>query len=287
MSRLTKAMGLSLICLAGMVVLAMVGPAQGGKTPSPPIPLWANFESTWYDGAGQGYATNILNDDAGLYVDTTDTKKIKYGVEVKYYPPGSWDTRGRFRMNVDQAGVLGRFVRLLFNTPSTSANCVSTKDGCGIDPMRGGMGTIETRTIEISTQLVLVENADGALVRDVNQPIGMDLMKTGDSKIVGLGISIIPDDPDFNYTYLLGQFTDPANYNPNLTCQSQNYLWGPAELYCRTAGTEWEFRPCSKAYVNEPDNRWRLLQGNVLLDYWSVCKLRKWNMPFVLRVGKR
>ena len=146
---------------------------------------------------------------------------------------------------------------------------------------------IDTKLIEITTQLVLVENADGALVRDVKQPIGMESMKTGDSKIVGLSISFTPNDPDFDYRYDLGQFTDPENYNPNSVCQNQNYLWGTAELYCLAAGQAWEFRPYSKVYLNDPNNLWRLLQGTVLLDYWTVCKLRKWHMPFVLRVGRQ
>ena len=121
MSRQMKVLFFSLICLAGLAILFMVGPVQTGGKPSPAIPLWANFELKWYDQNSQDVATNIRNDVEGLiYVDTPDTKRVKYGVEVKYYPPGAWDYRGRFKMKVDQTGVLGRFVRLLFSTPSTS-----------------------------------------------------------------------------------------------------------------------------------------------------------------------
>jgi hypothetical protein len=286
MSRKFGILTLAAVCLASVAVFVAVRPAQGAK-PSSPLSLKANFEGFWQDGTGGFIGTRIHNDVEGLvYPDTADTKRIKYGIEVKYYPPGSGDTRGRFVMKIDRAAALGRYVRLHFGAPLTGSNCVSAKEGCGVDGFLGDTGEVETRSISISTQLVMIENAAGALVRDVNAPIGMDTMKTGDKKVVGLGISFTPDNPNFDYQYDLGQFTDPGNYIPGLTCQEQNYPWGPAELYCVAAGQVWEFRPCSKAYVNEPNSARRLLWGRVLLDYWTFCRLNKWEMPFVLRVTR-
>jgi hypothetical protein len=272
MSRQAKFLVLSLVCLTVLVILLAVSPVQAGK-PKPPISLKANFETVWYDGLGVARDTKIRNDVEGsLYVDTADTKKIKYGVYVKYEIPGAWDTRGRFKMKVDRAGVLGRYALFSFDQPTTDPSCVSTREGCGIDPLGGGTGTIDTRVLEIWTPIVLVEN-NGVLVKDSSQPIGMDVMKTGEMKYVGLDISFTPDDPNFDHVYKLGYSVCEAND-----------LWGAAELYCLQAGQVWEFRPCSKVFINEPDNAWRLLQGIVQIDYLTACKLRKWNMPFVLRV---
>lgn len=271
-----------------LAALVDVRPVQGAKpSKSSPWSLRANFEDFWADGLGQLIGTRIHNDEPGVaYVDTADTRKVKYGVSVKYTPPSGTNPRGQFVMKVDRAGALGRYVRLHFDSPLTGPYCESTKDGCDVDGFIGETGHVETRTISISTQIVLTANASGELVRDVNAPIGLESMKTGESKIVGLGISFTPDDPAFDYQYDLGQFTDPENYVPGSACQEQNYPWGPAELYCVSGGSIWEFRPLSKAYINEPDNLWRLLWGRVLLDYWTFCRLNKWEMPFVLRVWK-
>lgn len=288
MSRKSGILAVAAVCLASMAVIVAVRPAQGAKPkPNPTLSLKANFEAFWGDGQGNFVETRILNDLPGVvYADTTDTKTVKYGVTVKYYPASGTNPRGQFVMKIDRAGVLGRYVQFLFDTPSTGPNCLSTKEGCGVDGFIGDSGEVETRSISISTQMVFLVNAAGELVRDVNATLGMENMKTGDRKIVGLGISFNPDDPQFDYQYDLGQFTDPENYVSGLTCQEQNYPWGPAELYCVAAGQVWEFRPFTTAYVNEPNSRWRLLWGRVLLDYWTFCRLNKWEMPFVLRVSK-
>lgn len=285
MSKKMCILTVSLTSLAALAVLLFVGQVQGAK-PSTPLSLKATFEDFWQDGTGQFIGTRIHNDQAGLvYVDTADTRKIKYGVEVKYYPAGGSDPRGRFVMKIDRAGVLGRYVQMLFDDPATGPWCVSTKEGCNVDGFIGETGEVETRVFSISTQIVLAK-ADGTLVRDVNAPIGMDTMKTGDRKVVGLAISFTPDDPAFDYQYVLGHFTDPGNYVQGSTCQEQYYPWGPAELVCIAEGQVWEFRPCSTAYVNEPNNLWRLLWAQVLIDYWTYCRLNKWELPFVLRVEK-
>lgn len=288
MSRQSKVVVLAAVCFMAIVVLIGVAPIQAGKTSSPILSLKANFEAFWINGSDQFIATRIHNDIEGFaFTDAPDTKKVAYGVEVKYYPPANWDYRGRFVMKLDRTKALGRFVQLSFGTPSTDPTCDDSGEiGCGIDPLRGGTGTIETKTIEITTQIVLVRNNAGELVRDVKQPIGMELMKTGDSKFIGLGITFTPNDPAYAYRYDLGQFTDPENYDPNVVCQENNYQWGTAELYCVQAGQVWEFRPYSEAFPNDPDNLTRLLDGHVLVDYWKTCKLRKWTMPFVLRVAR-
>jgi hypothetical protein len=288
MTRQAKILTFSLIGLVPLAVLSTMRPALGGK-PSPPLSLRANFESFWKDGSGQFIQTRIHNDTNGLfYVDTANTKKIIYGVEVKYYPPGSWDTRGRFVMKIDRSAVLGRFVRLDFQDPSADAACdESGTPGCGVDPLQGGTGELDTKMIEISTQVVLVKNSAGLIVQDVTQPIGMDTMRSGESKFVGLGITFTPTDPAFNYRYDLGHYANPDFAHENMICPLKDYWnWGPAELYCVQAGQVWEFRPCTETFVNYPDNLVRLLDGHVLVDYWTSCKLRTWRMPFVLRVSK-
>jgi hypothetical protein len=294
MSRQRKVLVFSLICLAGLAVLFMAGPVQGGGKPSPPIPLWANFELDWHDQNGQSVATNIRNDIEGfIYVDTPDAKKVKYGMEVKYYPPGAWDTRGRFRMQVDQTGILGRFVRLVFDTPLTGLGCDdSGREDCALDPLQafpGRTGTINTKIVTIETWVVYVESADGkSLVMDTNQPIGMDVMETGESKIVGLAINFTPDDPNFNYEYTLGYVPDPnnPNYDSNLVCQDVGWLHGTAEMYCVAAGQVWEFRPHLKEYTNDPGNLNRWLWGHSTTVYYKNCHYRRWHLPFVLRVGR-
>jgi len=288
MSKRVRILTVSLAGIAALAALLMVGQVQGAKTvPATPLSLKANLEDFWPDGTGQFIGTRIHNDQPGVvYVDTADTKTVKYGVTVKYYPASGSNPRGQFVMKIDRAGALGRYVRFLFDTSSTGPNCLSTKEGCDVDGFIGDSGEVETRSISISTQMVFLVNAAGELVRDIKATLGMENMKTGDRKVVGLGISFTPDDPQFDYQYDLGQFTDPTNYVPGLTCQEQNYPWGPAELYCVAAGQVWEFRPFTTAYVNEPNNRWRLLWGRVLLDYWTFCRLNKWEMPFVLRVTR-
>ncbi len=276
-------------CFAALATLFVVDHVEGAKSgPVTPISLTANLEPIWYGAGGETVVTTIRNDvDNQLYIDRTDTKRIKYGVSVKYTPAGGSNPRGQFVMKIDRAGALGRYVQLHFSKTATGLNCVSSQEGCAVGGFMGDTGDVETRTISISTQLILAENAAGQLVRDVNSPLGMETMKTGDRKVVGLGISFTPDVDGFDYQYDLGQFTDPANYVPGVTCQEQNYPWGPAELVCLASGQIWEFRPCSVSYVNEPNNLWRLLWGHVLLDYWTFCRLDKWEMPFVLRVTRQ
>jgi len=288
MSKRARILTVSLAGLAAMAIMFLVGPVQGAKPqPTAPLSLKAGFEGFWGDGQGNFLGARILNDQPGLlYIDTVDTKKIKYGVSVKYYPSSGSNPRGQFVMKIDRAGALGRYVQMLFSDPVTGPWCASTKEGCDVDGFIGETGEVETRAFSISTQIVLDENGDGTLSRNVNAPIGMETMKTGDRKVVGLGISFAPDDPAFDYQYALGHFTDPGNYVPGSTCQEQYYPWGPAELVCLAAGQVWEFRPLSTTYVNEPNNLWRLLWGQVLIDYWTYCRLDKWEMPFVLRVSR-
>lgn len=283
--------GMTAVFLAGFAVLAAffaAGSIEGAKpTPVTPIPLTANFGPLWTGAGGEILTTTVRNDVEGqLYVDTANTKKIIYGCEVKIYPAGRANPRGYFIMKVDRAGILGRFVSLHFSTPTTGLNCSSAQAGCDVGGFIGEAGDVETRTIGISTQVVLVES-DGRLIRDVSAPLNMEKMAAGDRKVVGLGISFTPDDPAYDYQYDLGQFTDPENYDPEATCQVQNYPWGAVELVCLSTGQVWEFRPLAIPYFNEPNNLLRLLWGRVLLDYWTFCRLDKWEMPFVLRVARK
>jgi hypothetical protein len=285
MSRQLKILVFSFVCLAALVILIPVDPAQGGGKSSPPISLRANFEPLWF-----GASTNIRNDIEGSpFFDMTDTKRAKYGVSVKFYPAGGSDPRGRFKMIIDQSGALGRYIKLFFMTPLGGAGCIDNNlEGCNIDPLGGGIGVIDTKLITIDTQVVYVESADGkSLVMDTSQPIGMDLMKTGESKIVGLGISFTPENSD--YDYHLGFIPDPNNpaYDPNLACQNTGWPFGTAELFCVAAGQQWEFRPHQKNYTNDPGSLNRWLTGQSTILYYRVCNYNRWHMPFVLRVTKQ
>jgi hypothetical protein len=290
MPKLCK-IGMTTIFLAGFAALAtlfVVGHVEGAKpAPVTPISLNAEFDTVWTGAGGVPVETRIRNDyDGQIYVDRADTRKITYGSVIKLYPASGSDPRGHFIMKIDQAGILGRFVRLNFGAPLTGPNCESSQEGCAVDGFLGETGRVEARTISISTQIVLAES-NGQLVRDVSAPLNMEKMKAGDRKVVGLGISFTPDDPDFDHQYDLGQFTDPENYDPGSTCQVQNYPWGAAELVCLATGQVWEFRPLSISYFNETDNLSRLLWGRVLLNYWTFCRLNKWTMPFVLTVTRQ
>jgi len=287
MSRNSKVLVWGTICLVAAVVIVAILPVQAAK-PSPPLSLQANFEAFWQNGSGQYIGTRIHNDIGGfVYTDTASTKRVVYGVEVKYYPPAS-SLPGQFVMKIERSGVLGRFVRLDFQQPSTDPVCDESGDpGCAVDPLYGGVGELETKTIRISTQGVLTRRADGALVQDINQRLDMDKMQSGQSKLVGLGITFTPTDPAFDRNYNLGILVNPDQPHENIICPVKDYwLFGTAELYCVAAGSLWEFRTHTQAFTNEPDNVVRLLHTNVQLDYLNSVKLRTWRMPFVLRVWK-
>jgi hypothetical protein len=103
----------------------------------------------------------------------------------------------------------------------------------------------------------------------------------------GFGISFTPENSD--YEYYLGFIPDPKNpaYDPNLVCQNTGWPFGTAELYCRAAGQEWEFRPHFKDYTNDPGSLIRWLTGQSTIVYYRVCNYNRWYMPFVLRVTKQ
>jgi len=264
--------------LGALAALFVVGHVEGAK-PAPAISLQASFEEFW-SGEGDQYQNQyrMQNDDTySPYVDTPDRKVgktvEKSGVEVKYYPPGGSDQIGKFKMTIDQAGFLHRFVRLHFKEPSTDpALDESAYPGFPVDPLWGGTGTLLTSKISIRTWGVLKEDEQGILVRDPDlPPLDMDKMQTGESKFVWLGI-------DFNP---VGEFVDRTYHLGLLAGVSQI---GAAELFCVEAGQVWEIRPFSESFVNEPDNSWRILHTDVQMDFLRSIKLRSWHVPFVLRV---
>lgn len=271
--------GVTAVFLSGFVVLAtffVVGHVEGAK-PAPAISLQASFEESWVDGNN---LYRMQNDTSGLpYVDTPDVKVgkkvVKSGVEVKYYPPGGSDQIGRFKMVIDQAGSLQRFVRLHFLEPSTDpALDESAYPGFPVDPLWGGTGTLLTSSISIKTWAVLKADDQGILRPDPDYPpLDMDKMQTGESKLIWVGI-------DFNPA---GGFTDRTYHLGLLAGVSQT---GSAELHCVEAGQAWEIRPFTESFVNEPDNSWRLLHTDVQMDFLRSIKLRSWHMPFVLRIWK-
>ena len=279
---------LAAFAAAATLFVAGVGHVEGAKT-APVIYLSATLEPLWFNAEGTAVDTKILNDGQGPYINQVDTKRTQYGVTVKYTPGSGSTPRGQFVMNLDRARILGRYVTLKFENPVTGTNCrPKPADEAACAPVRGFMDgdpNVETRSISISTQIVLDESG-GNLVRNASARLDMDRMVTGQRKVVGLGISFTPDVPDYDYAYDLGNFTDPENYVPGLPCQDQNYVWGPAELVCLATGQVWEFRPCATAYDNEPNSCLRFLWGRVLDVYWRFCRSDKWDMPFVLRVTK-
>ena len=270
-----------LVGLGALAALMAVGHVEGAK-PAPAISLQASFEELW-SGEGEQYQNQyrLQNDDTySPYVDTPDRKVgktvEKSGVEVKYYPPGGSDQIGRFKMIIDQAGSLHRFVRLHFKDPSTDPELdESAYPGFPVDPLWGGTGTLLTSKISITTWGVLKADDQGILKRDPDlPPLDMDKMQTGESKLIFLGI-------DFNP---VGEFTDRTYHLGILAGVS---LTGAAGLYCVEAGQVWEIRPFTESFVNEPDNSWRLLYSNVQMDFLRMIKLRSWHMPFVLRVTRK
>jgi len=282
MSRSCKT-GITVVFLAGFVVLAtlfVVGHVEGAK-PAPAISLQASFEELWVTDEDQNEVNlyRMQNDVTGLpFVDTPDVKVgkkvVKSGVEVKYYPPGGSDQIGRFKMIIDQAGSLQRFVRLHFLEPLAGSLDDSGYPGFPVDPLWGGTGTLLTSKISITTWGVLKEDDHGVLRLDPDlPPLNMDKMQAGDSKYIFLGI-------DFNP---VGEFVDRTYFLGFLAGVSQT---GAAELFCVEAGKEWEIRPFTESFVNEPDNSWRYLHTDVQMDFLRSIKLRSWHMPFVLTVTK-
>jgi hypothetical protein len=283
MSRKIKAVIWAVFGLAAAAALLAVLPAEGAKQPSV-LSLMASLEPTWIDGSS---SNRIRNDvDGMVYANTPSTKKTFYGVEVTY-TPAQGVSPGQFMMKIDQTGLLGRYVKIDFQDPSTDRSCdESSVPGFAVDPLQGGVGELETRRIEISTWGVLVRNADGMLVNgDRNQRLDMDLMRTGESKFIWLQIKFTPTDPLFDREYYLGVlYTEPIT----TTLCPEGYKWagGPAELICTATGSMWEIRPTTQTFVNEPDNLRRLFHTNVQLDWLSSIKLRNWRLPFILRIWK-
>jgi hypothetical protein len=277
-------LGITAVFLAGFAVLAtlfVVGHVEGAK-PAPAIPLQASFEESWVTDENQNEVNlyRMQNDVTGLpYVDTPDVKVgkkvVKSGVEVKYYPPGGSDQIGRFKMIIDQAGSLQRFVRLHFLEPSTDpALDESAYPGFPVDPLWGGTGTLLTSRISIMTWGVLKKDDNGILKPDPDYPpLDMDKMQTNTSKYIWLGIDFNPAGEFIDRTYHLGLLAGVS-------------LTGAAELFCVQAGQVWEIRPFTESFGNEPDNSWRILYTNVQMDFLRMIKLRSWHMPFVLRVWK-
>ena len=207
-------MGITVGFLAGLAVLAtlfVVGHVEGAK-PSPPISLQASFEEFW-TGEGDQYQNlyRMQNDDTySPYVDTPDRKVgktvVKSGVEVKYYPPGGSDQIGRFKMIIDQAGSLKRFVRLHFLEPLAGSLDESGYPGFPVDPLSGRTGTLLTSKISIKTWAVLKEDAEGILGCRAPDypPLDMDKMQAGDSKYIFLSIDFNPAGAFVDRTYFLG-----------------------------------------------------------------------------------
>jgi hypothetical protein len=282
MSGKMKVLVIASVFIAGLAVMLLIGPAQGAK-PGPVLSLMASFEPTWIDGSS---ANRIRNDfDGTAYANTPSTKNVFYGVDVTYTPPqGAF--AGQFVMKIDRNGLLGRYVKINFQDPSTDPACdQSGFPGFAVDPLQGGIGELETKRIQISTWGVLVRNADGALVRDAKQRLGMDLMQAGQAKLIGLGITFTPTDPLYDREYNLGILA--AADITTAGCPPKDYwLVGAAELFCTATGSMWEIRPTIQTFVNEPDNMRRLLDTNVQLDYLHNIKLRTWKMPFIIRIWK-
>jgi hypothetical protein len=276
MSGKMKVLLIASVFIVGLAVMLLIGPAQGAK-PASGLSLKASFEPTWID----GFSSNrIRNDVDGLvYVNTPSTKRAFYGVDVTYTPQqGSFPSQ--FVMKVDKNGLLGRYVKINFQDPSTDPACdESGYPGFAVDPLQGVVGELETKRIEISTGSVLVRNADGALVRDLNQRLDMDKMQAGQSKLIDLAITFTPTDPLFDREYNLGI----SNAGQTATACANGY---GAELFCTATGSMWEIRPTMQTFVNEPDNVRRLLHTNVQMDFLRQIKLRTWRLPFVLRIWK-
>ena len=185
---------LAAFAAAATLFVAGVGHVEGAKT-APVIYLSATLEPLWYNAEGTAVDTRIVNDAQGLYMNKIDTKNARYGVTVKYTPGSGSTPRGQFVMNLDRAGILGRYVTLKFENPVTGTNCLpKPKDETACQPVRGFMDgdpNVETRSISISTQIVLDESG-GSLVRSMAL-LDMDKMVAGQRKVVGLAISFIPE----------------------------------------------------------------------------------------------
>jgi hypothetical protein len=284
MSGRMKVLVIASLFIAGLGVMLLIGPAQAAK-PGSVLSLMASFEPTWIDGS----PNRIRNDvDGTVFVNTPSTKRAFYGVDVTY-TPSKGPFPGQFIMKIDKNGLLGRSVKIGFQDPSTDPDCDDTDgnlpglSGIPIDPLQGeAAGEIETMRIEISTTSVLVEDANGWLVRDGNQPLDMDKMQAGQSKFIGLEVTFTPTDPLFDRDYYLGVLM----MDPTPCMDSYAFLGGPAELFCTVSGSEWEIRPTTRTFVNEPDNLRRLLHTDYQLDWLHSIELRTWKMPFILRIWK-
>ncbi len=279
MSGKMKVLVIASVFIAGLAVVLLIGPAQAAK-PGSALSLMASFEPIWIDGSSPNRIRNDV--DGMVYANTPSTKKVFYGVDVTYRPQqGSFPSR--FEMKVDRNGLLGRYVKIDFQEPSTDTLCDdSDLPGVPVDPLQGGVGELETKRIEISTWGVLVKDANGWLFRDPNQRLDMDKMLAGQSKLIQLEVTFTPTDPLFDREYYLGVLM------MNATPCSDGYAFGggPAELFCTATGSMWEIRPTTQTFVNEPDNLRRLLHTDFQLDWLNSIELRTWKMPFVLRIWK-
>jgi len=285
---MTRKMKTAIWGVFGIVVAAAIFsvlPAQGGAKPATALSLNATFWPTWIDNTSPNRIRNDV--DGTFYANTPSTKKAFYGVDVTYTPKqGSFPSQ--FVMKIDQNGLLGRYVRINFQDPSTDPDCDDTDgslpglEGVLIDPLQGAAaGELETKRIEILTWMVMVRDADGMLVRDLNQGLDMDKMQAGQSKLIGLSIDFTPTDPLFDREYHLGVVHTDADI-----CSDKYGLTGLAEIFCTATGSAWEIRPTTQTFVNEPDNVRRLLHTEYQLDWLNSIELRSWSMPFILKIWK-
>ena len=272
------------IFIAGLALMLLIGPAQGART-DPVLSLMASFEPTWIDNS----SPNLIRNDADgtAYANTPSTKRAFYGVDVTY-TPATERLPGQFKMKIDRNGLLGRYVKIGFQDPSTDPDCDDT-DGSlpglsdvSIDPLQGqAAGELETKRIEISTWGVMFRTADGAVAQDSDLRLDMDKMRAGESKLIQLSIEFTPTDPLFDREYYLGVHHFDADL-----CSDTYGLNGVAEIFCTATGSMWEIRPTTQTFVNEPDNVRRLLHTTYQLDWLNSIELRTWKMPFILRIWK-
>jgi hypothetical protein len=284
MSRSSR-LGITAVFLAGFAALAtlfLVGHIEGAK-PASEMSLQASFEELWDMDENQNPVNlyRIQNDVTGLpYVDTPDVKVgkkiVKSGVEIKYYFPSGYYKQGKFTMTIDQSGSLQRFVRLHFLEPSTDPAYENESHfpGLHVDPLYGNTGTLLTSKISFTSFCPLKADENGILRLDPDTSLNMDKMQAGDFKYIALRIEFNPVGEFIGRTYFLGDLAYVS------------VAYGAAGLYCVKAGQEWEIRPFTETFTNEPDNSWRLLYTDVQIDFLRTIKLRSWHVPFVLRVTK-
>jgi hypothetical protein len=148
------------------LAVMLLRPAQGAKL-APVLSLMASCEPTWLDGSS---SNRIRNDvDGTVYANTPSTKRAFYGVDVTYRPQqGSFP--GQFVMKVDRNGLLGRYVKINFQDPSTSGLRRYRRQSPAFQrPYRSASGRaageVKPRGSKSAREYVLAEIADRSLVR--------------------------------------------------------------------------------------------------------------------------